>query len=313
MVHDCVIVPRFGGFVLREVSASWRANENLFCPMHREISFNTTLRYNDGLLTEAYMKAYKVDFQKACRMIEDDVDEIKNGLYRGVKVELGPIGFISLGKENQLIFRSTDSGYNSMGSYGLPSFQLKTVQALQREEAALLVAGRKAEKDNVFYIPVNRRWLQGIAGVAAAVALFLVISTPVKQVNTDAYTANFIPVEVIAAHKPAAVVATPAATIETPAPVVKKVVQQKPEEQPKPVLQSKDLFYVVVSSMNSAKQADAFISQMDRSVFKHVDKLVEAKKVRVYAAKFDNREKADTYMAKLRKNPKYKDAWVYIP
>ena len=305
VVHDCVIVPRFGGFVLCAASASYRANEHLFCPRHREISFNTTLRYNDGLLTEAYMKMYGVDYHKAYRMVEDDVDEIKNMLYRGTEVFLGAIGSFSLGKENQIIFHSSGSGFQSMESYGLHAFQLKTLQVLQREEAIHLSENKKTGEGNVFYIPINRRWIQGIAGVAAAIAMFLVVSIPVKQIDTEVYTANFIPTEAISASNPSVIQPTSSAVVSSPVPVQKKAVlpQQK----------NKDVYYVVVSSMNSEKQADAFISQMDRSIFKNVDKLVETQKVRVYAAKFNNREKADVYMNKLRENPKYKDAWVYIP
>lgn len=308
VVHDCVIVPRLGGFVLHAASASYSTKDHFFLPMRREIGFNTTLRYNDGLLTESYMKSYGVDCHKAYRMIEDDADEIKSMLFRGQKVSLGTIGSFSLSTEGQVLFEPVDAGFQSMESYGFSSFGLRTIQELQREQAVVVAEQRKAQGDNVFYIPINKRWLQGIAGVAAAVAMFLIVSTPVKQMDSTAYTANFIPTEVLASGTAKSSVAR-----KVPTEVVttrKKAESTKVKaEQPK----SKDIYYVVVSSLNSVKQADAFIASMDRSVFKRANKLVETKKVRVYADKFDSREKADTYMDKLRKKSKYKDAWVYIP
>jgi len=302
MVHDCVIVPRLGGFVSHMVPASYRASEHIFYPMHKEIVFNTTLRHNDGLLSESYMKIYNVDYHKAYRMVEDDADEIREQLYKDKEVSLGTIGAFRLGNEGQVVFRPLNEGFQSMDSYGLPSFRLKTVQALQRELAVVEAEQKKAESDHVLYIPIKRKWLQSIAGVAAAITMFLVISTPVKQIDTETYTANFIPTEVVATST----VVTPQPTRTTAASVAPV---QTRVQQP----QSTDIYYVIVSSVNSVKQADQFIAGMDRSAFKRVDKLVESKKVRVYVEKFNDRDKADAYMAKLRKNPKYKDAWVYIP
>lgn len=304
MMHDCVIVPRFGGFVLHTVPALYRANDHHFRPIQRDIVFNTTLRYNDGLLTESYMKMYGLDYHKAYRMIENDVEEIKTLLHKGQEVELGSIGSFRLGDEGQIVFHPAESGFQCVESYGLSSFKLKTIHDLQREESARLAAEvKKPANDKVLYIPINKKWLRGIAGTAAAVALFLLVSTPVKQIDTNAYTANFIPTEVVLNSKlPSVAITTP--TVKEEAPVV---------STPTPTPATKQLYYVVVSSVNSVKQADMFISQMDKSSFPRVNKLVENKKVRVYTEKFDSREKADTYMAKLRKNPKYQDAWVYIP
>lgn len=303
LVNDCVIVPRFGGFVLHDVSASYDESKHLFRPMHRDIVFNTTLRYNDGLLTESYMKKYDIEYHQAYRLVEDDVDELKSLIYDNREVSFGTIGLFRLGNEAQIVFKPVDSGFQSIESYGLSAFRLRTVQSLEREKAALLANNRKEENDTIFYIPVNRKLLKGIAGVAAAIAMFLVVSTPVRQMDTNAYTANFIPTEVVSTNR--VPVSTSVVTTEKKAaPVV-----EKKAEQPKP----KQTYYVIVSSMNTEAQADAFIARMDRSEFKRVSKLVEPRKVRVYADKFNNREDADAYMAKLRKNPKYNDAWVYIP
>ena len=56
MVSDCVIVPDFGGFVLRRRPALFTAEKNAFSPAHNEIVFNPALNHDDGLLTESYMQ-----------------------------------------------------------------------------------------------------------------------------------------------------------------------------------------------------------------------------------------------------------------
>ncbi|MDR0749462.1 MAG: SPOR domain-containing protein [Tannerellaceae bacterium] len=291
MVQDFVTVPQFGGFVLQTVSASYRVDDHSFHPTHKEISFNTTIRHNDGLLVESYITKYGVDYQHAYRMLKDDINEMTEILSKGMNVSLGTIGTFRSGREGEIIFQPNDTNPFSTESYGLTSFRLRTLYALQREEEeALLVAGKKARKDT-FYIPVNRKLLRGIASVAAAIMLFLIISTPVKDIETQAYTASFIPVEMVstsprAASKPA----TGGIQASTN------------------VLQ----YYIIVSSVNTNKQANDYLAAMDRAVFKRANKLMGGSKIRIYANKFYSREKANAYMAKLRKNPKYADAWIYV-
>ena len=45
LVNDCVIVPDFGGFVLRRCPALFVAEENAFSPAHNEIVFNPALNH----------------------------------------------------------------------------------------------------------------------------------------------------------------------------------------------------------------------------------------------------------------------------
>lgn len=289
VVQDFVTVPRLGGFVLQTVSASYRMNSHSFHPMRKEITFNTTIRHNDGLLVESYMEKYNIDYPRAYRMLEDDVNEIKEILYKGMTVSLGTIGTFRNGREGEIIFQSNETNPFGTESYGLTSFRLKTLRTLQREEEALLAGEKKSRKDT-FYIPINRKVLHGVASVAAAIALFLIISTPVKDVDTTGYTASFIP---------AGIVSTPAATVS-------KTDVDTPIQDETPV------YYVIVSSVNTNSQANEYLAQMNQSVFKKANKLRGGNKIRVYADKFNSREKADAYMAKLRKNPKYADAWVYV-
>lgn len=293
MVQDFVTVPRLGGFVLQTVPASYRMDSHTFTPMRKEITFNATLKHNDGLLVESYMEKYNVDYSKAYRMLEDDVNEIKSLLANGLTVSLGTIGTYRSGREGQIIFQTGESNPFNTEAYGLASFQLRTLRSLQREEAALPTEETKSRKD-IFYIPVNRNILRGVASAAAAIALFLMVSTPVKDVDTKAYTASFIPSEI--SSTPNNAMHTEILPVNTP--------QEQESEA--------SVYYVIVSSVNTHTQANQYLAGMNRSVFKRANKLSSGSKVRVYADKFTSRDKADAYMAKLRENPKYADAWVYV-
>ena len=181
------------GFVLQAVSAVQHVEEHTFRPLRKEISFNMTLQHNDGLLPESYMQMHAVGYRQAQLMLEEDVEDMKNTLQQYGKLSLGVLGSFSIGEEGQMIFHPGETDLFSVGSYGLPVFHFPALAPLQvqREEVALLTS--KKEKKDTFYIPVSRKLVRTAMASAAAIALFLLVSTPVKDVNQDAYTASFVP------------------------------------------------------------------------------------------------------------------------
>ena len=160
LTHDCVILPKFGGFVLQTLPATYQ--EDLFRPMRKEVMFNVTLQHTDGLLSESYMQTYGVDYRKAQLMLEEDIEALNVSLEQDKRITLGRIGTFSIGEEGQTIFTPGDSGVFNADSYGLPSFHFPVLRSLEeeREEVALL-AGKK--KKDVFYIPVSRKLIRGIS------------------------------------------------------------------------------------------------------------------------------------------------------
>jgi hypothetical protein len=277
--------------------------EHLFRPMHREVVFNTNLKHNDGLLAELYMNSYGVSFQRAYRMVEEDVEEIKSILLKERSVSLGNVGTLERGAEGQIVFHSKGGELFNINSYGLAPFKVETWEALQGELFPDL--GNRGKR-NIFYIPVNRNILRGVASTAAAIALFLMISTPVKEINPSSYTASFIPAEMVKKEvrlTPTNVAAaTQTNTLPMPAPVAVHKVEKT---------EGLSLYYVVIASVKTKAQADEFISKVARAGIKTVDAVAAGDRTRIYADKFTDRSKAEAYMAKLRTNPNYKDAWIY--
>ncbi|RHR60949.1 SPOR domain-containing protein [Parabacteroides sp. AF17-28] len=317
LAHDCVIVPKFGGFVLQTVPAMQKVEEHTFRPLRKEIGFNMTLQHNDGLLPESYMQMHGVNYRQAQLMLEEDVEDMKKTLQQYKKLSMVVLGSFSIGEEGQMIFHPGETELFSVGSYGLPVFHFPALPPLQaeREEVALLT------------IPVNRRLIRTAVASVAAVALFLLVSTPVKDVNQDAYTASFVPTEMVS-QKPVLVEkaiaesvpenVVPEVEVKTVAPAPKretvaaKPVVVQPAVAKKEVKANPKMYHIVIASFPSEAQADEFIAGVDRAECKHVSKVVRDGKYRIYADKFDNRADAETYMATLRSNPKYKDAWLFI-
>ena len=113
----------------------------------------------------------------------------------------------------------------------------------------------------------------------AAVAFFLFVSTPVRDVNQEAYSASFVPTGMVV-QKPVLLEAVlPDSTVaeadtkqesseEVIAREVKKVVSvPAPEKKAfvsRPVVvQSKKMYHIVIASFPSESQADEFIAGVD--------------------------------------------------
>lgn len=321
LVHDCVIVPKLGGFVLQTAPSTYREEEHMFHPIRKEIVFNTTLQHNDGLLSESYMQTYHTDYRKAQIMLEEDIQQLRTSLQEQKEVLMGKIGSFTLGNEGQLIYSPGETELFSVSSYGLPAFHFPVLQPMQTEREETKLLTDKKKKD-ILYIPVSRKLIRVVAASAAAIAMFFLISTPVKDVNQAAYTASFIPSEL---YKPVAEVKateTQETTISSekatpkPLPAPKVSAEKKEVEKPTtpatPKSNNVKSYHIVIASFPSEAQANDYIANVDRKVCKHVSKVARNGKYRIYADKFDNREAAESYMATLRKTEKYKDAWLFI-
>lgn len=317
LVHDCVIVPKFGGFVLQTVPSSHGAEEHTFRPMTKEIVFNVTLQHTDGLLSESYMQMYDVDYRKAQQMLEQDVDELNTILQEKKKISLGIIGSFARGDEGQIIYSAAETELFNVSSYGLPMFHFPALEtvSVEHEEAEHRI-GKK--KKDTLYIPVNRKLIRVVGASVAAVALFLLVSTPVKDVNPSAYTASFIPREMVSYS-----LAAEASVVETPEivllPEEEEVVDIQPVAVEVKAVQKQELpaakvkmYHIVIASFPTEGQADEYLSTVDRTICSHVSKVARDGKYRIYADKFDNREQAEGYLATLRKTEKYKDSWLFI-
>lgn len=334
LVHDCVIVPGLGGFVLQSVPAVCNRAEHFFCPSGKEIGFNRTLQHSDGLLAEAYMRQYAVNFRKAQAMIEEDVEEIKRALSLYHKVPMGMLGILETDGEDRLIFNSAHATFLDTRMYGLPNFHFTPLPPQQPSDIQVQKNRTKTERKDVFYIPISYRLLRGVVASAAAVTLFLLLSTPVKDVDRRAYQASFIPTEIVseryasAFQKKEEVQEATRQPVETETeevltPIHTQTVTEEtettvepaitlPAQETAPPASNRKTYHIVIASFPTETQAETYISGVDKTVCTRVGMVHQNDKFRVYAAQFENRQDAQEYLTELRTHPKYKDAWICI-
>ena len=118
--HDCVIVPNFGAFVARNISAKISSDGSRIFPPNKEISFNKNVVKNDGLLLNAISSNENISYEGAEQKITNWVTRINKKLEKQRYIEIKNIGSISL-ENSKYIFAPNQNSIFLKSSYGFNS------------------------------------------------------------------------------------------------------------------------------------------------------------------------------------------------
>ena len=325
LTNDCVIIPKFGGFVLHSSPAVYESEKHRFCPPYKEIVFNPALIHQDGLLPESYIQMYGFTFNKAQIELKKDIKALNNLIDKAGEIHFENIGFVKKGDDGKLLFEpDRDSSFLGLKPYGLFPFHLPPVAKDARKETpeVIQMTQSKPKSGRVIYMPVNRALLRAIGVSVAAAVLILFVSIPIKKVDNTSNTAGFIPSGMVTKNKCLPILPTDTAQVsalevditkETPdsKEIIRPVVAEtkpaiKTEEQ------NQKKYYAIIGSFVTEKQANQFIQDIKMPELTTMGIVINDGRVRVYAGKFDEKKDAESYIKLLRAKEKLKDTWLFI-
>jgi len=131
--YDCVIVPSFGGFVTNEISAKVNHYTHTFYPPSKQLTFNSNLKSNDGLLASYVSSSENISYSKALDYIQQEVSNW-NSILEKEELELDAIGSFSLNSEGNYIFEPTLKVNYLTSSFGLESYVSPAVKRIEYKE-----------------------------------------------------------------------------------------------------------------------------------------------------------------------------------
>ncbi len=177
--HDCVIVPRWGGFLAQYRPARLDEARKVIHPPGKEVGFNRHLLRNDGLLADRLAKRDGSSFAAANAVIDAQVDLWRSQLEREGRLELSRIGIFFRDAHNTLQFDPDDRANFLKEAYGL------------RPMAALPVPQRTATPvPPTPVIPIHEEPAHGTRSwkwaAAASIALLLATGAYWSFSNADA-------------------------------------------------------------------------------------------------------------------------------
>ncbi len=133
--YDCVIIPNFGGFITNEISAKVNHFTHTFYPPKKQITFNSHLKNNDGLLANYIASVEKIPFNDAVSKIDKQISIWTQSLEKE-SIEIQNVGVISLNKDAKLIFEPSTTVNYLTNSFGLNSFNSPAIKRLEYKAKA---------------------------------------------------------------------------------------------------------------------------------------------------------------------------------
>ena len=125
--HDCVIVPNFGAFVARNISAKISRDGSRIYPPNKEITFNKSLIKSDGLLINRISYNENISYDMANDKLSNWVVKSQKKISKQGYIEIKNIGSISLENE-KYIFTPSQNSIFLKSSYGLNSIDSNEIK-----------------------------------------------------------------------------------------------------------------------------------------------------------------------------------------
>ena len=127
--HECVVIPRFGAFLLRHAPASANPFNGEIKPTADTLFFNPSVQNDDGLLINEIKVALGCDYATATSTLQSWVENIENTARTQRICKFGNLGNFFINAEGKILFLPQPSLNLSKNSFGLPVISVLPAQS----------------------------------------------------------------------------------------------------------------------------------------------------------------------------------------
>ncbi|HBX19641.1 MAG TPA: hypothetical protein DEF88_04240 [Porphyromonadaceae bacterium] len=313
--YDCVVVPGFGGFVVNAVPVQKDGIAAFRAPAY-ELVFNRNLSYNDGLLAESYRRIKGVSFEKATRMIEEDVQRLKQEIRQYKRLKMAALGEFVLNEEGRLLYLAPP--FVRPDIFGLTDVALKPVIQMKPVSASI----QSVKK------PVMRNI--GMGAAAAAVVALLLTILPAGDTSTIHQNAQlFNESGLFQRYEPSKGISNTAPVADIFTGTKNRTVSTAPSEalphsetvNPSSAVNSTvgnesqiadaKRYYIVTGVYKMPDVAQKAIQTLKTKGFRDVSQLKRSGRTDVYIASFPDKADAEVYLRQVHaQHPSLHDAWI---
>ena len=146
--YDCVIVPDFGGFVTNRIGAKVNNFTHTFTPPSKQVTFNSLLKHNDGLLANYIASAENISFEKASTAISLSVIKWQNEL-QSKAVEIENLGSLTLSEDKKIVFEPFLTVNYLTESFGLSTVESSAISRHKQQVKPLIPVHKKEERKSI--------------------------------------------------------------------------------------------------------------------------------------------------------------------
>lgn len=182
--YECVIVPEFGGFLTKTISATIDEKTQTLHPPTKRLGFNSQLVDNDGLLVNYIASVEQIPYDAALNFIDFEVKEWQRRI-ANENVVLENIGYFYLNDTNKIQFEPhTEINYltEAFGLGTLMAPEISRIELLEEEVVFDLIEGTISDKDIYLNTASRRKNLVPFFSYAALIAVLFVVGYFLTQV-----------------------------------------------------------------------------------------------------------------------------------
>ena len=334
LTNECVIVPDFGGFMTHYIPARYDAADHSYLPPLRTLGFNPQLCMNDSVLVQSYVEAYDISYPEALRRVSAEVNELKQILSEEGSYTLTDLGTLTVNADGNYEFAPCEAGLLTPELYGLGAYTIKQLKEEKIEVSTLQTVSSAATEvslsqpeesvpseqptllefteendDHEAAIRIRLSWIRNAVAIAASIAAFFMMSTPV--VNSDLGNNAMSQIQNNILYKlmpkdtntiPAEPVVEPVANkAQTSTDSVETIIPAAP-----PIT-----YYIVVASQVKRSNAENYVEKLRQQGYEDAKVLIHKNVVRVSCGEYDSESEAYSHLRKLISNEEFADAWIY--
>ena len=290
-LHDCVIIPNFGGFVGNLQSAKLNKTTEILSPPSKQILFNANLKTNDGLLITHISNQERITQEIAKNEVENYATKIANKLKNSKVLRIDKIGLFTLGIEGNIIFLQDSVNNYSLDSFGMKAIHNKAVvrEIIIKEKLAATIQTIRTQRNN------PKAFLRAAAVIIPLIALSYISVTQQDKIN-NMYTqmASLNPFEN----------SRSAELIVELVPLVKIKAESSPiveiiEEEIVPIIIPQKTYYIIAGAFSNKKNANKMLAKLKK--WNYNTELVPGKNLlRVSYNSFTNKSDALIELHKIK-------------
>lgn len=185
LLHDCVIIPEFGGFICNYKCAYIDDESGMILPPAKEIAFNRSLKHNDGLLVNWVASKENISYEKATKQVELFCEELKVKLNQRHRVAFGDIGVFYTDRRFNIIFESAENNFMA-DAFGMEKIEAKKAVQEEKKSSPSQINIPSVPEMPPFYTE-SQNWVHRLLkfGLAAAVITGIVFLSHLGYIYWD--------------------------------------------------------------------------------------------------------------------------------
>jgi len=185
--YECVTIPEFGSFLTRKIPAKI-SFDGTFSPPKKEISFNSLLKTNDGILAKHIAQMTNSNYESVLKLINKKIIKWIEKLKKESIVFPG-IGEIKLNNHDKIEFLPSNEINFYKDSFGLSPFKKDPLIKLSFNKNNLIM--EKTNNDDLLFTPEKSNKKRKIIYVKySAVSLLSILLIGSIYFFTDNYLSN---------------------------------------------------------------------------------------------------------------------------